>query len=611
MATLDHIQQRASALLSQGAPLPAYDFIAEGLREFPGDPLLRRLMALALARSGATAQAQQILATLVSEGHHDEETAGMLARTFKDLWVSARDRHRARGYLEQAHHWYADAHRVSGGYWSGINAATTALLLGDTARAASLAERVKAVCLDRRATAADAYWLTATLGEAALLLGDRDDAVRWYRDAVATCPHGIGDMVATRRNARLILKHQRAGADAIDACFRVPRVAVFAGHLIDQFDREVSRFPGELEDAVRAALLDTLRGLDIGVGFASAANGGDLLFLECLQAIGAESHVVLPYDRDQFLADSVSFAPGWADRFAAALARAKQIVTASEQRMRGNAVSFEYGFRLLDGTARLRAEELDTDLVCIAVWDGKAGDGPGGTAAAIDHWRRGNRRIEIIDLHAIGGSASPRRPTVAAAVPAEPATDRSARQTTEARIVGLVFADVAGFSKVSEDQIPRFIEHYMGEIGRVIAAFPDKAILTNTWGDGLYFVFAGVREAGAFALHLSEVLRGIDWTARGLPAALGIRIAVHAGPAYACTDPVTGRPNYLGSHVSFAARIEPITPPGVVYGSGAFAALARSAGVESFTCAYVGPTPLAKGAGTTPMYAIQPRPDRT
>jgi class 3 adenylate cyclase len=174
-----------------------------------------------------------------------------------------------------------------------------------------------------------------------------------------------------------------------------------------------------------------------------------------------------------------------------------------------------------------------------------------------------------------------------------------------------VFADVAGFSKVSEEQIPRFIDQYMGEIGKVIAEFPDKAILTNTWGDGLYFVFDGVPEAGAFALHLSEVLRGIDWTTRGLPAALGIRIAVHAGPAYACTDPVTGRPNYLGSHVSFAARIEPITPPGIVYGSGAFAALARSAGVDSFTCAYVGPTPLAKGAGTTPMYAIQPRPDRT
>jgi class 3 adenylate cyclase len=120
-------------------------------------------------------------------------------------------------------------------------------------------------------------------------------------------------------------------------------------------------------------------------------------------------------------------------------------------------------------------------------------------------------------------------------------------------------------------------------------------------------VFEGVPEAGAFALRLSEAMRSIDWTTHGLPATLGIRIAVHAGPAYSVIDPVTGRLNYLGAHVSFAARIEPVTPTGVVYGSGAFAALAKSADVQEFAWAYVGPTPLAKGAGTTPMYVIQRR----
>jgi class 3 adenylate cyclase len=609
MATLDQFHQRATQLLSQGAPLPAYDALAAGLLEYPGDPGLRRLMALALARSGAGAQANQMLSSLVGDGHQDEETIGMFARTFKDLWASSRDPEQGRRHLEQALHWYSEAHRLTGGYWSGINAATMALLLGDAGRASTLAQRVMDVCLEKHAAAAGStreYWLVATLGEAALILGDREAAVKWYQEAVSVHQHGVGDRVATRRNARLILRHQGADAAPIEACFRIPRVAVFAGHLIDHPDRAVPRFPEALAEPVRAALLDVIKRREIGVGYASAANGGDLLFLECVKAIGADTQVVLPYNREQFLADSVSFVPGstWAERFHQALAGATHVITASEQKMPGNAMSYEYGFRLLDGTAALRADELDTELVCIAVWDGEQGDGPGGTATAIDHWRRANRQIEIIDLRAIAKAASSDRPA--------PVGNMAARadghqQSLDAQIVGLLFADVVGFSKLAEEQIPAFIERYMGEVGRVLAEFPVQPILSNTWGDGLYFVFDRVPDAGAFALHLSERLRAIDWTEHGLPSHMNIRIAVHAGPAYACLDPVTRRQNYLGAHVSLAARIEPVTPPGMVYGSGAFAALAKSESVDAFGCTYVGPTPLAKGAGTMPMYVIQRR----
>ena len=612
MATLDHYQQRATQLLSQGAPLPAYDALTVGLREFPGDPGLRRLLALALARSGASSQANLILESLVDEGHNDEETVGMFARTFKDLWSAAPQDPEARQYLEKALQWYSEAHRLSGGYWSGINAATMALLLDEDARAASLARQVTDVCLGHRAAATnagDGYWTVATLGEAALVLGDRDAAARWYREAIANHKHGIGDIVSTRRNARLILRHQRADAAEIEACFRIPRVAVFAGHMIDRPGRPVPRFPESLQEPVRDALLEILRRHQVAVGYSSAANGGDILFLECLDALGADSHVVLPYNRAQFRADSVSFVPGsnWEARFDAAVERATHVITASEQRMPGNAMSYEYGFRLLDGTAALRAEQLDTELICIGLWDGASGDGPGGTQTAIEHWRRSQREIEIIDLNAIAAAAHLTRPPRAPAI--EPAAETNADpRSYEARVVGLIFADVHNFSKLAEEQIPNFVERYMGEIGRVLADFREQPMLANTWGDGLYFVFDGVAEAGAFALQMSEALRGIDWSTQGLPAGLGIRIAVHAGPAYSVTDPVTGRPNYLGAHVSFAARIEPVTPEGVVYGSGAFAALAKSANVREFAWAYVGPTPLAKNAGTTPMYVIQRRP---
>ena len=52
----------------------------------------------------------------------------------------------------------------TGGYWSGVNAATMTLLIGQEERAAELAKRVRAQCqqtLSRRD--ADEYWVLAAM----------------------------------------------------------------------------------------------------------------------------------------------------------------------------------------------------------------------------------------------------------------------------------------------------------------------------------------------------------------------------------------------------------------------------------------------------------------
>ncbi|HEY1912207.1 MAG TPA: adenylate/guanylate cyclase domain-containing protein, partial [Vicinamibacterales bacterium] len=177
----------------------------------------------------------------------------------------------------------------------------------------------------------------------------------------------------------------------------------------------------------------------------------------------------------------------------------------------------------------------------------------------------------------------------------------------EPQIVGLLFADVRGFSALSDDEIPLFVERVLGAIADELSQSPRQPLIANTWGDGLYLVFDGIRETGEFALRLCERMRSADWRTMGFDHDLALRIGLHAGPAYAFEDPVTGRPNFIGAHVSRAARIEPITPPGEVYASQAFAALARSEGVQSFSCAYVGQTPMAKHYGTFPTYVIHPR----
>ena len=614
----EEIARDAERLLQGGAPLDAYDRLADGLTQFPDDVRMRQLQALALARSGAGRLASPILERLVREGHRDEETTGMLARTHKDLWAAAIDPEKARAHLEVAFRHYADAYERSRGYWSGINAATTALLLGNTPQSAAIARAVREQCLALHlagGSAADAYWIAATLGEAALLLESWTEAEDWYAKASLLGRGKLGDVVSTRRNARLILTHLRADAARVDACFTVPPVVVFAGHLIDRPERSTTRFPRSIEAAADEAIRRRLATLAPAIGYSSAGCGGDILFLEALLDASAEAHVVLPYGREGFRADSVdlglesgrdrNYWNRWNDRYARVLDLAAEVVTASERKMGAGPTSFEYGFRWLDGVAALKADELETGLIALALWDGRPGDGAGGTAWSIDRWRQSGRTIEVIDLAALSAGDS----VIHVEAPGPPAAGRAAcleRATLEPQVVGLLFADVRGFSTLSDDELPLFVEHVLGAIAEELSHAARPPLIANTWGDGLYLVFDSVRDTGAFALRLCERVRSADWRAAGFRHDLALRIGLHAGPAYAFLDPVTGRRNFIGAHVSRAARIEPITPPGEVYASHAFAALARSEGGQSFSCAYVGQTPMAKAYGTFPTYVIQP-----
>ena len=118
-------------------------------------------------------------------------------------------------------------------------------------------------------------------------------------------------------------------------------------------------------------------------------------------------------------------------------------------------------------------------------------------------------------------------------------------------------------------------------------------------------MFSDVDLAGKFALDLADFVAATKWEEKGLRSGLNLRIGLHAGPVYEFDDPITGSRTYSGTHVSRAARIEPITPPGQVYASESFAALAAARRAEGFICDYVGQTPMAKGYGTLPTYHVR------
>jgi class 3 adenylate cyclase len=252
---------------------------------------------------------------------------------------------------------------------------------------------------------------------------------------------------------------------------------------------------------------------------------------------------------------------------------------------------------MLLGLASIRARQLHTDLVPVAVWNGRSGDGPGGSASVVRDWRSLGLEPIIIDLPAQRGSSP-------VGVTARP-TNASGSSAFTSRVVSILFADAVGFSKLSEAEVPLFVEHFLGRIAAVSARYGHTILARNTWGDGLYFVFSESAAAGEFGLELARLVAGTDWIGHGLRTSLNLRIGLHAGPAYEFDDPITGSRTYGGTHVSRAARIEPITPPGQVYASESFAAVSAADGVKTFTCEYVGQTPLAKDYGTLPAYHVR------
>jgi class 3 adenylate cyclase len=598
----NEVISRAEKFLGQGEPLLAYDVIHEGLTSWPQDVRLRQLQALALARSGATQRANALLEKLRDENQADEETLGMLGRTFKDLAATAQRPKERETFLKRAAEIYAGAYQTSGGYWSGINAATLNLLVGETQRASDLAKKVRAQCLkevdDPRG---DSYWELAALGEAALILHDLKQAADWYSQAAKEAARRFGDLQSSRRNARLILQHWKEDPAWIDNCLHIPNVIVFAGHMIDRPDRAAPRFPAELEPAVAKEIRNKIEKLDPGFGFASAACGSDILFLEAMLERGAEVSIVLPYNQDEFVRDSVDFVPrsNWKARFDCVLERAARVITASPQKLEIGGVAYEFCNDLLFGLAAIRARQLETNLIPLAVWDGSTGDGPGGAASAIANWRKAGREPETVDLARMLEGPAPSRPIVGA--------DRAAPSSIfQSRIVAILFADAVGFSKLSEGEVPRFVQYFLGAIANLSQKFSESILTRNTWGDGLYFVFSEVDLAGRFALGLADLVAKTNWEEKGLPREMSLRIGLHAGPAYEFDDPITRNRTYSGSHVSRAARIEPITPRGQVYASESFAALAAAHGTKNFVCDYVGQTPMAKGYGTLPTYHVRP-----
>ena len=594
--------------IALGQATLGFDILKEGLAESPQDTALRYYSALALAKSGArgyaASQLDQLLSMTDLDTHLRSEALSLAGRLAKDRYAVLDDAGARERAALQSHERYLQAYALSHEFFPGVNAATMSVLGGRAREGRQLAREVLDRCLaTTRGGDVDDHWLCATLGEASVVLGERDGALQWYRRARDIAGRRYGEIASMRRQLKLLAPRLELAAEALGV-LRMPRVAMFAGHMLDRPDRPLPRFPPGLAPAVEAAIGRALDEVGAGFAYCSAACGADILFIEQAIARGVEVNVMLPYGREDFIRTSVSFAgTGWVERFDRALAAAATATICVDEGYLGDDMLHGFCAQQLQGVARLRAQQLETEPLLLAVADPGSAEEAGGTQSTIQDWRAPGGKAKLIDLRALRGDGrAEARPAEKGARPAA-APQRS--NWGRRQIMTMLFGDVVGFSRLKEAEAPSFFVNFLGLVARQIEQSAAPPASCNTWGDGLYLVFNDVAAAAQFALGLRDRIARTDWQSHELPVGLSARIGMHSGPVFQAFDPIIQRTNYFGSHVTRAARIEPVTAPGGVYVSEQTAAMLAAGGNAEFACDYLGRLALAKGYGAMPLYRLR------
>lgn len=202
----------AESLIKLKANVEALGVLERARKKFPEAVRLRQLVGLAQARQGDTAAAQLTLGALYREGCLDPETLGIYARTWNDVYEKSKGAGgtpnvwallRSRDLYRQAFEAYPDD------FYTGINAATKSLLLGEAETAGMISARVEKTVLANPNR--DDYWWCATLGELCLLQKRYADAAKEYAGARAVDPTAIGSAETTAKQAVRILDALGAG----------------------------------------------------------------------------------------------------------------------------------------------------------------------------------------------------------------------------------------------------------------------------------------------------------------------------------------------------------------------------------------------------------------
>ncbi len=189
-------------------------------------------------------------------------------------------------------------------------------------------------------------------------------------------------------------------------------IFLFTGHMIDKKGRRDPRFPPDKEPLAAEAIARAIRQLDAGSGdlaICGGACGGDLLFAEACLKQGLYVEFFLPFRETDFIPRSVSFEKDLPDQTADSwLSRFHSTKNHPLTRMRITPDDLGPPPAERDPYARNNLRQLYAALSygpesvrVIALWNGEAGDGPGGTADMIQQAKARGAKTLIIDTNTL------------------------------------------------------------------------------------------------------------------------------------------------------------------------------------------------------------------
>ena len=299
--------------------------------------------------------------------------------------------------------------------------------------------------------------------------------------------------------------------------------------------------------------------------FAGITEPRELEAVERLTACGARVHAVLAAPREKMLAHWRSaHGAEWEQRLAATIDAAYE-------------TSVALGF--------LESEDLWCDAYVGAM--------------AIGLSRLAARRLDC-EWRPVGVDSTATRDLVPSV---SPQSITASGMLFTRRFAGVIFADFAGFSRLPDSELPVFWAYFMRAIGERLAPLRSHILLQRTWGDALHLVLSSARATAEAACAIQACLEELHLP--GALAGLELRLAAHYAPVFSGQDPVEEAGTFFGTQLSFTARIEPVTPPGMIFVTEAFAAQLALEAPDRFVLEYAGAVRLAKGYGESRLFSLR------
>lgn len=191
--------EAARGLISMKAPADALDVLGHAKQLFPKSIRVKQLQGLAFRRLGRFDEAIDVLSELKAAGHQDPETIGMLAAA----WDGRYQKTGKRINLYKSRELYRTAFVADPkDYYTGVNAASKSLFLGEADESARLAALVQP--LVAKAKDGNDFWGGCTLAEVYLLQGALDDARQQYQRIIDNHGTLVGHLEGTFEQAKRI-----------------------------------------------------------------------------------------------------------------------------------------------------------------------------------------------------------------------------------------------------------------------------------------------------------------------------------------------------------------------------------------------------------------------